>query len=114
LSQATTLLENNLPRRAGRLKTKIPVDFRATRSVCGAVVNRRKSMKLINVDEFVPELHANVKYFTVSVEKAGDWWAERIKNRRHPPGEEVWRTARAIISTMVFFGIIIDEGECAE
>jgi hypothetical protein len=67
-------------------------------------------MKLINVDEFVPELHANAKFHTVNVEEAANWWAERIKNRRHPPGgEDVWKTARAIISTMVFFGIVIDE-----
>jgi hypothetical protein len=67
-------------------------------------------MKLINVAEFVPELHANAKFTDVSVEEAAHWWAERIKKRRHPGRpESVWTTARAIISTMVFFGIIIDE-----
>jgi hypothetical protein len=60
-------------------------------------------MKLITVDEFVPELHANAKYCTVSVEEAGDWWAKRTA------GRSTNETALAVISTMVFFGIILDE-----
>jgi hypothetical protein len=67
-------------------------------------------MQLITVDEFVPELHANAKYCTVSVEEAGDWWAARIAGRT----DDLDHITLAIISTMVFFGIVLDEATSTE
>jgi hypothetical protein len=42
-------------------------------------------MKLIDVAEFVPELHADAKFTNVPVVEAAAWWAERIK-KTPPPG----------------------------
>jgi hypothetical protein len=60
-------------------------------------------MDFITVDEFVPELHANARYCNVGVEEAGDWWGKRTA------GRSLDHIALAVISTMVFFGIILDE-----
>jgi len=65
-------------------------------------------MELITVDEFVPELHANAKFRSTNPEEAGDWWAAQMAGRTIDGGE-LDHITLAIISTMVFFGIVIDE-----
>jgi hypothetical protein len=65
-------------------------------------------MELITVDEFVPELHSNAKFRSTNPEEAADWWTAQMLGRTIG-GAELDRITLAIISTMVFFGIIVDE-----